>query len=223
MRRMVPVVALVLLVGLAGCLSQGAEESPTERATPTVESPAEDAAPDTDTPTDSQSSGNVSVEYAIEAGDIPDEFESATVTMAVVFVETDSDFSENACWRDTYHGPHKPTPTPIGTPSGDCHRSQAVSIDLTTLDGTRTLNATAPGQFDAGHGLIVTDLSVTSQNGTERTDISGVGGHRASIVDGNPEGQYQVELAIEQTDGMGWNYALVSETDGADTVKSETE
>jgi hypothetical protein len=189
MRQVVPVVALLALVAVAGCLGLGVDSS--------AESPSE----------------NVSVEYGIESGGVPDEIESATVTMQVVFVENDEDFSRNSCWRDTYFGPYKPTPTPIAGPSGDCHDSQQVSVGLAERNGTRTLADTVPKRFDAGHGLIVTNVTATYRNGTAVSTLKGVGGHRANIVQGRPDGQYSVEIAIESADGIGYDYVLVSETD----------
>jgi len=189
MRQTVPIVALLALVALAGCLGLGADSS--------AESPSE----------------NISVEYAIESGGVPDELESATVTMQVVSVENDEDFSRNSCWRETYLGPYKPTPTLIAEPSGDCHESQHVSVDLTELNGTRTLADAVPERFDAGHGFIVTNVTATYRNGTSVSAIKGIGGHRASIVQGRPDGQYGVEIAIEPADGIGYDYVLVSETD----------
>lgn len=133
--------------------------------------------------------------------------------MQVVFVENDEEFSRNACWRETYFGPYKPTPTPIAGPDGDCQDSQQLSVDLTALDGTRTLADAVPERFDAGHGLIVTNVTATYRNGTSVNAIKGVGGHRANIVQGRPDGQYSAEIAIESADGIGYDYALVSETD----------
>lgn len=165
-----------------------------------------------DSTTDSPSQ-NISVEYAIESGGVPDEIESATVIMQVVFVESDEDVSRSSCWRETYLGPYKPTPTPIAGPNGDCHDSQQVSVDLTELNRTRTLADAVPERFDAGHGLIITNVTATYRNDTPVSAIKGVGGHRANIVQGRADGQYSAEIAIHPADGIGYDYVLVSETD----------
>ncbi|MFC7072477.1 hypothetical protein ACFQJ7_14425 [Halovenus rubra] len=189
MRQTVSFVALLVLVVAAGCLGLGADSS--------AESPSE----------------NISAEYTIESGGVPEEIESATATMQVTFVESNEDFSRNSCWQETYLGPYKPTPTPISEPSGDCHDSQQVSIDLTELNGTQTLADAAPERFDAGHGLIVTNLTATYRNGTSVDAIKGVGSHRANIVQGHSNSQYSVEIAIEGAEASGYDYVLVSETD----------
>jgi hypothetical protein len=218
MRRTVPLVALALVVAVAGCLALTPDNSPTDGATPTVESTQTDAMLSTEstTATDRGSSRNATVEYVIASGGVPDELGSVTVTMQAVFVESTDDFERNACWRGTYHGPYKPTPTPIGTPSGDCGSAQQLTLDLGELDGTRTLEVTVPARFDAGHGLVVTDVTATDRNGTSVPTIRGADGHRASIVRGHIDGQYSVEFAIDSVDDRPYDYWFVSETGDAD-------
>jgi hypothetical protein len=189
MRRLILVVALALLVVSAGCLSLGSDDS--DGATPTDES----------------------IEYTIESGNSPEEFASVNVTMQVVFTKGERDFSRNRCWRETYNGPYKPEITAIGTPSGECHRTEQLTVDLTDLNGTQTLEATPPEQFEEGHGLIVTGLSATHRNGTSISTIQGIGGHRANIVEGDSGGQYAVEFAIGRSSSAydAWgDYALTS-------------
>lgn len=211
MQRTIPVITVALLLVSAGCLGLAPDSSSTDGGTPTGDSTPTDAMPsaDTPTPTDAPSSEN-SVEYVIERGGIPDEFGSVTLTMQVVFAENAEDFDRNACWSDTYYGPYKPTPTPIGKPSGDCHRTQQMSVDLTEIDDTHTLSGTAPGRFDEGHGLIVTDLTATYENGTSVTGIRGTGGHRASIQE-QSDGQYRVAFSMESYQERIYDYWLVSE------------
>lgn len=188
---MVSIVALVLLVGFAGCLSMGSDGV-------------------------DESDENLSVEYTIESGDVPDKLASVTLTMQVVFVEKGGDFSDNTCWRETYTGPYKPETTPIHTPSGECHRTESVTVNLTELDGPKSIEETAPGRFDVGHGLIVTDIDATHKNGTSITAINGIGGYRANIVEGEAKRSYTVEFGIGVIDGEGWrgsDYYFSSDTD----------
>jgi hypothetical protein len=180
-------VAVLALVAAGGCLSAGSG------------------------PLSDESGENVTVEYGITASSLPSEIASANLTMQVVFVENGDDFSDNACWRDTYFGPFKPTPTPIGEPSGDCLRSQEVTVDVTELNETRTVTATAPERFDAGHGLVVTDVVATYQNGTSVSRIHGFGGHRANIVEGTPEDRYTVDLGIGTAETPAYAYYLSAE------------
>lgn len=199
MRRR-PLLAFALILLVAGCLGIAPQSMPTETRTP-----AQATASPTATPT-----GSVSVEYLIRAGTIPDDFRSVTVTMRVVFVEQPSDMGP--CWYETFYGPYKPTPTPIGRPSGDCHRSTPVTVDLTELDGERSLGrVTAPGSFTAGHALIVTNVTATYQNGTAVTGIRGASGKRAAVVEGRPHGQHAVTFSIEAYEDRDYDYWFVAE------------
>lgn len=224
MRHTVPALLVALALVFAGCsgtspgTSPGEGDTSTPTPTPTETTPTTGTATETDTPTPSATPQreNVSVEYAVSAGEIPDEFGSANLTLQVVFVENERDFAENRCWRRTYYGPYKPTPTPMGTPNGDCHRSDPVTVDLTDVPEGESLGRfTAPGRFDAGHALLVTDVTATHRNGTAISAIRGKGGHRANIVQGRPDGSYLVEIGIGADDEprSGGNfYWLASET-----------
>jgi hypothetical protein len=203
---MVPVVALVLLVGFAGCLSVGPGDS--GEATPTVEPTESPPAAGSPTATPGE---NVSVEYVIESGGVPDEFESVTVSMRVVFTENTDDVRTDSCWRDTYIGPFRPTPTPLPAPDGDCHRAEEISVELTDLNGSQTFEATAPGRFDGGYALIVTDITATDQNGAWITSIKGIEGHRAEINRGPPDSPKTAEISIQSVDGRAYDYIIVSE------------
>lgn len=221
MRRTVLVLPLALTLVFAGCIGPSATTAPTDTATPTDASPSNGPATPTptDEPTDADGatatptppSENVSVTYELRAGGVPDELQSVTLTARVVFVENDRDMGP--CWRDTFHGPYKPTPTPVPTPSGECYRSSPVTLDLPTLEnGTSLGPVTARGSVDAGHALVVTDVRATFENGTETSAIKGVGGHVASVVEGPPEGPYRVDLSIERApEGAAYEYVLVSE------------
>jgi len=153
----------------------------------------------------------VGVEYAVSTGSIPDDFESVTVTLQVVFVENPADMGP--CWRDTFTGPYEPTITPIAPPRGECHRSEPITVDLTELDGERSLSrVTAPGRFDAGHALVATNVTATYRNGTAVTDIRGASGKRVRVVEGSPAGPYRVTLSVEAYDDRPYDYWFVAAT-----------
>jgi hypothetical protein len=218
MTRVTAALSVALLLVFAGCLgptdgtdattTDGPAESLTETVTKTP------TATDTTTPTDTSTATAtpVSVSYSISAGEIPENFKSMYVTFQVVFVEQSGDIP--ACWRDTYHGPYKPTPTPLKTPSGECHRSNPITVNLTALDSPRTFEAfTAPGRFDAGHGLIVTQISATYDNGTQVSGIRGTGGYRANVVEGRPSGSYRLRFGVDAYEDRWYDYWLTADTE----------
>jgi hypothetical protein len=197
MRRGALHLAIAFGVLLAGCAA------PTGPAT---------EAPGTASPTTSPTAtpaDPVSVEYVVGAGSIPDDVESVTVTLQVVFVEESEDVGP--CWRGTFTGPYKPTITPIAPPSGECHRSESITLDLTDLDGERSLTATAPGRFDAGHALIATNVTATDRNGTTVRGVRGASGKRLEVVEGGPAGPYRVTLSLEAYDDRPYDYWFVVE------------
>lgn len=174
MRRLVPVL-LVALVVLAGCTSS-TPESPTATLSPT-------ASPE---PT--------SVTYVVRAGDIPDAFASVEVTFRVVFVDHPDDLGP--CYPDVFRGPYKPTLTPLPTPTGECHRSDPITVDLTAVDGTRSLGTFTASGSTRGHALVVTDLDVTLENGTRVSAIKGIGGAELVREPTRPSGSYGVRLGL---------------------------
>jgi hypothetical protein len=115
------------------------------------------------------------------------------------------------CWRGTFTGPFKPTVTPIPPPSGECRRSESVTVDLTDLDGERSLTATAPGRFAAGHALIATNVTATYRNGSTVTGVRGASGKRVRVVEGAPVGPYRVTLSLEAYDDRPYDYWFVAE------------
>jgi len=192
--------AFAVVALLAGCAapttpSGGGEAA--ETATPTAT-----AAP-TATPQP------VGVEYVVGAGTIPDDIESVEVTLQVVAVERTDD--AGPCWRETYTGPYKPTITPIRPPSGECYRSDSVTLDLTALDGERSEAFTIPGRFDAGHALIATNVTATYRNGSTVTGIRGASGKRLRVVEGPPAGPYRVTLSVDAYDDRPYDYWVVTE------------
>jgi hypothetical protein len=155
-------------------------------------------------------SSDVSVEYIVLPGSVPDALQSVNMTFQVVFVSDSDEMS--ACLRDTYDGPYKPTITPIPTPeSTACYRSETITRDLTEIESRSSLGpVTAPGSYTAGHALIVTDVTVRTSD-DETAAIRGTGGHRANVVDGQPDDQYHVEFDVAVApDGAQYEYSLVS-------------
>jgi hypothetical protein len=200
---------LVLVVLLAGCAAPIAgppgTAEPTGSATPTA----------TATPTPTTTPQPVGVEYVVRAGSIPDDFESVTVTLQVVFVERTADMGP--CWRETFSGPYEPTITPIAPPSGECHRSETVTVELTDLDDERSLERlTAPGRFAAGHALIATNTTATYRNGTTVTGMRGASDKLVTAVEGRPTGQRRVTLSVAAYDDRPYDYWLVAEDGDAE-------
>jgi hypothetical protein len=199
MRGIPALVALSLV--LAGC----AGVAPTASPTPTAESGSPMATADPTTP------DPVGVEYDVHAGTVPDDVRSVNVTLQVVFVERTEDVGP--CWRETFTGPYEPTITPIAPPRGECRRTATVTVDLTDVDGERSLGRfTVPGRFDAGHALVVTNVTATYRNGTAVSGIRGATGKRANVETGRSAGSYRVTLALESYTDRAYDYWLVAES-----------
>ena len=199
MRRgalLLAVVVTVVTGFLAGCAA------PTDGPTPT---PTETTAAPTETPTP------IGTEYVVSAGSVPGEIRSVEVTLQVVFVERAGDVGP--CWQETFGGPYEPTVTPVAPPRGECYRTEPVTLNLTAMDGERSLGRlTAPGRFDAGHALLVTNATATYENGTAVTTMRGAGGKRVSVVEGSPAGPYQVRLSVEAYRDRPYDYWLVADS-----------
>ncbi|AZH24076.1 hypothetical protein [Haloplanus aerogenes] len=192
--------AVILLAGCTAPTGPSDTTDPTATSTPTA----------TATPPPTATPQPVAVEYAVSAGTIPDDIESVEVTLQVVFVERAGDMGP--CWRGTFTGPYKPTITPIAPPEGECYRSESVTLDLTALDGERSLGRiTAPGRFTAGHALIATNVTATYRNGTTVTGIKDASGKRVRVVDGPPAGPYRVTLSLQAYDDRPYDYWFVTE------------
>jgi hypothetical protein len=193
---------LVLAVLLAGCTAPMAGAP--DGAEPTGSASTTATATTTTTPRP------VGVEYVVRAGSLPDEFESATVTLQVVFVERAGDVGP--CWRGTFGGPYEPTITPIRMPEGDCYRSETVTMDLTDVEDGRSLGElTAPGRFTAGHALLVTNATATYRNGTTVTGMRGATGKRVRVVEGIPGGPSRVTLSIAAYEDRPYRYWLIAD------------
>ncbi|WP_246989240.1 hypothetical protein [Halorientalis marina] len=203
-RRTLLAACSTCVAGLTGCQSSVDDD----RGTPTGGSTGEGPSPSTTTGTNASS--DVSVEYVVLPGSVPDALQSVSMMFQIIFVTEADEIS--ACLRDTYEGPYKPTITPIPTPeSNACYRSETITRDLTEIESHSSLGPiTAPGSFAAGHALVVTDVTVTTAD-DETAAIRGTGGHRANVVDGRPADQYHVEFDVTAApEGARYDYTLVS-------------
>lgn len=223
MKRVLLTLVVAVALVTAGCLGSpgGTQDPETPTATPT--SASTDATPTgtdrtsstttgANTPTGTSSpptDAEVSVVYTVGAGDLPDEVESVEVTVAVVFSAHD----DGRCWRDTFLGPYKPTITPLKVPDEeDCHTAETVRLDLADLDGNRSLGpVSAPADYDAGHALVVTDVTATYENGTTVERLRGAGGVRANVVWGRPDDSYNVVFRMDADEDRPYRYWLYSE------------
>lgn len=219
--RSIIAVVLVALVLLAGCLSggpggtvtvpEGSETTEPGAASPGTVTGAPEAsdtrtgtAPNTDPGT--ASPDGTAVEYVVRPGEIPDGVASVTVTLQAVFVTDTADLGP--CYPEVFSGPYKPTITPLRTPSGECLRSEPVTIDLAATEGDRPVEVTAPARAE-GHAVIVTEITATRENGTEVTGIKGTGGVELLAIAERPEGRYGVGIGLERApDGAPYDYWL---------------
>ncbi len=187
-------------LAVAGCTTAGDDGEPTDTDTDADADAPTDAA----TPTDD----GRRVAYVLRSGGVPGEFASATAEVRAVFVADAGDLGP--CYPEVFEGPYKPTITPVGTPSGGCSRSEAVSVDLVETD-ERTLEAVAPADA-AGHALVATAVVGTDREGESVTAIRNTGGARLLEVGSPPDGRYGVELGIEPADeGADYDYWFVAE------------
>lgn len=211
-RSLLASVGGLLAAGVAGCTAIGNDspaENPDGDGTTTTDPTTRDETPTGDPTT--TTAENVSVEYVLDVGEIPDEIGSVEVTLRAVFVEKGTDFDRNRCWRDTYHGPYKPTITPIGTPAGECYRTETVTVELTEVEDGQLLGSfDAPGSFAAGHGLIVTDASAEYRDGSSVDALRGAGGKRVNLVEGRPDDRYRVEFEVGAYEDRPYRYWLLA-------------
>lgn len=200
MPRSLTALAVVVSLLLAGRVTGTPTASPDATA---------QTATDGETPSPTAADGEP-VEYVVRAGEIPDEFESVTVTLQVVFAEDAADLGP--CYPEVFEGPYKPTITPLATPRGDCHRTDPISVDLAAMDGERSLNRTGPASATS-HALVLTDVSATHRNGTAVTAIRGSGGAELSESPDSPGGVHGVELGIGPArEDVDYDYWLLSES-----------
>ncbi len=186
----------VLLVG-AGCLAGGAAPTPTTD----------------DSPTSTQPRSGATAAYVVQVGSVPSAFASADATVEVVLVERVDDLGP--CYRDVYHGPYKPTLTPIATPAGPCHRPATVTVDLADPDANRTVDVTVP-EGTRGHALVLDDLAATRANGSRVTAVKNVGGAELLAEPESPTGRHVVTLSIDRVDDdRPYEYWLTWETGGS--------
>lgn len=180
MRTEFPLIILVVgFVVTAGCVGSPGTGPSTEP------SPASPSTPD-------------SVEYVIAAGDIPDSLVQVNVTVQAVFVETSADLGP--CYPEIYEGPFKPTITPLPTPTGDCHRSEPLTIDLTTTPRA-TLGPLEVPESAAGHALVLTGIEAKSANASATPGIKGSGGADLIAEPTRPTGTDGIQIGINATVG----------------------
>lgn len=189
-QRAVPAL-LALLLESAGCIADG-PASPSDR------------------PTDSPTGTALEpVEYAVSPGAVPGEFASLTVTFRVLFVENGDEIGP--CSPDIIRGPYKPTPTPLRQPEGECAKSEPVTVDLTAVDGERSLGTFTSPAWTSGHALLVTDVTATLENGTTVTSIKGTGGARVfTSTEAPTDDRYTARIGVEAADAdVRYDYSLV--------------
>lgn len=218
--RSILTVGLVAVVLLAGCLSGGPGGTVTVPETPGTTEPgaaspgtvtgapeASDTRSVTGADTGTASPGGTTVEYVVRPGEIPDGVASVTVTLQAVFVTDTADLGP--CYPEVFSGPYKPTITPLRTPSGECLRSEPVTIDLAATEDDRPVEVTAPARA-RGHALVVTEITATRENGTDVTGIKGTGGVDVLAIPERPEGRYGVEIGLERVENdAAYDYWLV--------------
>ncbi|MEF8884281.1 MAG: hypothetical protein V5A44_04055 [Haloarculaceae archaeon] len=149
------------------------------------------------------------VEYLVTGGSFPDAFQSVTVEFEVAFAQRADDL--DYCIGGLFSGKYEPTATPLPTPAGDCRSVSGITVNLTGLDGTRSLGPfVAPGRFDGAHALVATDFVAVYENGTRVTDIDDIDFvvHRQ---EGRDPGYYGVQIGVtgETAPGEPWRYAVV--------------
>ncbi|MFB6169353.1 MAG: hypothetical protein ABEJ43_10990 [Haloferacaceae archaeon] len=198
--RRTPVLAVALLFVVSSALG-----GPTSGGTPTAPASPTDT---TDAPPET-----TAVEYAVSAGDLPDETATARVTLRVVFVETTADLGP--CYPGAFTGPYRPTITPIPPPDGECHRSEAVTVSLANLTGERSLTFEGAASAE-GHALLLTNATVRYANGTRVANLRGASTTELAAVAESPgEGPYAVEIRIDAYDDRRYDYWLFGRRPGS--------
>jgi len=193
-------VALLLVVSsaLTGCLGGPGD------ATSPEPSPG-DASP-TDASTSPTPAENATAEYVVRAGDLPDEFASAEVTLQVVFVESATDLGP--CYPEVFTGPYRPTITPIPPPEGACYRSETVTLGLAALDGERSLTFEGPASAE-GQALLLTNATLRDANESAVLDVRGATGTDLVTVEAAPgDGPHGVEIRVDSYDDREYGYWL---------------
>lgn len=178
-------VAAVVLAGCAGGTggSGGTDPAPT--------SPAQPAG---------------SVTYDVRAGSFPDGVASATVRLQVVLVEDTDDLGP--CYPGVFRGPYEPTVTPIPPPSGECHRTETVTLALTP-GAERTVGPFDAPPGTAGYALVLANATVRAENGSTVAGVRGTTTSDLAETAARPDGERQrVELRIEAYDDRSYDYWL---------------
>ena len=163
------------------------------------------------------------VEYVVAGGGLPDGVASLTVEFEVVFAQRADDL--DYCVGALFSSEYEPTATPLPSPIGACRSVSGLTVNLTALDGTRSLGPfVVPGRFDGAHALVVNDAVAVYDNGTRVTDIHDID-FVAHSQDGRDPGYYGVQIGVtDQTaPGEPWQYAVVTRSfDPGVAVESPT-
>ncbi|ESS05428.1 MAG: hypothetical protein A07HB70_02472 [uncultured archaeon A07HB70] len=147
-----------------------------------------------------------SVAYAVRAGSFPGGVASATVRLQVVFAEDTDDLGP--CYPGAFRGPYEPTITPIPPPSGECHRTETVTLTLTP-GAERTVGPFDAPAGTAGYALLLTDATVRSENGATVAGVRGTTTTDLAETAARPDDERQsVELRIEAYDDRSYDYWL---------------
>lgn len=178
----------------------------TASGTPTATATATGTAPATTSGGDGGSSP-FTVTYAVRAGSVAEAFSSVRVEFEVVFAERAGDL--RYCIGSLLSSRYEVTATPLPTPAGGCDSVTGPTVDLATLNGTRTLGPfTAAGRYDGAHALVVRDVVPVYENGTTVTAVHDVD-FRAHSQQGRDPGYYGVEFNVTAAGSDApWQYVV---------------
>lgn len=146
----------------------------------------------------------------VRVGTIPEEFASVIATVQAVFVANATDLGR--CYPEVFTGPHKPTPTPIPPPVGECHRSATISFDLADVNESLTLGNLEVPVATSAHAVVLTELHVTHQNGSAIKTVRGLGGEVVFESAHAPKHSHRIVLGIRETDrDVDYEYMVVAQ------------
>lgn len=204
-----------LLVGLLGCLlvagclagPGAAPASPDVTEAPTVSSESQTEAP------------VLTFEYDIDRGTVADTVSHVYVEFGVYTAERASDVIPCTDGAPLMDNRYDPTPTPVRTPAGNCTSFDAQRIDLTTLNGSRTLGPfRVPANRANAHTLVVHDVTLVLENGSTASAVYDTD-FRAITETAPPSGTYGIEVNVTDYGGtdrdVPWRFGIsLSRVDG---------
>jgi hypothetical protein len=179
---------------LAGCVDRfsGGDASPTDSVTATPRP------------------GQVSVEYVLRAGQIPDDVAHVNVDLAVYLAERPDDIESCTAGAPLSDNRYDPTPTPLPTPAGQCTSFTVDEVDVAALDSPRLLGPfEASATYSGGHTLVVHDVTVVLDDGTTVSDVYDTD-FRAVTERATPAGTYGVEIGVSDVgeSDHSWRYEV---------------